>query len=168
LNAAVEAARAGEAGMGFAVVADEVRNLAQRSAQAARDTALLIEDSIAKSNLGRTRVDQVAEAIHAITGESAKIKSLVEEVTQGSLAQAQGIQQISRAISEMEQVTHNTAASSEESAAAAEELNAQSASVRSIVLRLRDMVGGEDNQESVDRNPTRTRAKFAVTSGRAH
>src|SRR5205085_5826691 len=70
LNAAVEAARAGEAGMGFAVVADEVRNLAQRSAQAAKDTACLIEDSIAKSNDGKTKVDQVAAAILEITGEA--------------------------------------------------------------------------------------------------
>src|SRR6202011_3561146 len=67
LNAAVEAARAGEAGMGFAVVADEVRNLAQRCAQAAKDTAVLIEESITKSNDGKTKVDQVAMAIRAIT-----------------------------------------------------------------------------------------------------
>ena len=84
LNAAVEAARAGEAGMGFAVVADEVRNLAQRCAQAAKDTAALIEESIVKSNDGKTKVDQVAVAIRAITEESAKVKTLVDEVSLGS------------------------------------------------------------------------------------
>src|SRR5205814_9930224 len=80
LNAAVEAARAGEAGMGFAVVADEVRNLAQRCAQAAKDTAALIEESIAKSADGKVKVDQVAQSIQGITEGSSKIKTLVDEV----------------------------------------------------------------------------------------
>jgi len=84
LNAAVEAARAGEAGMGFAVVADEVRSLAQRSAQAARDTSTLIEESIEKSNHGTSRVDQVTAAIREITGQVGKIKTLVDEVNVGS------------------------------------------------------------------------------------
>ena len=97
LNAAVEAARAGEAGMGFAVVADEVRNLAQRCAQAAKDTASLIEDSIAKSNDGKSKVDQVAAAIREITDESTKIKTLVDEVNLGSQEQARGIEQIGKA-----------------------------------------------------------------------
>ena len=142
LNAAVEAARAGEAGMGFAVVADEVRNLAQRSAQAARDTAALIEESIAKSNDGRVKVDQVATAIRTITGESAKVKTLVEEVNLGSQEQARGIEQIGKAIAQMEQVTQRTAANAEESAAAAEELSAQSRTLKDIVERLTAMVGG--------------------------
>src|SRR4029077_21162338 len=80
LSAAVEAARAGEAGMGFAVVADEVRNLAQRCAQAAKDTAGLIEESIANSADGKVKVDQVAVAIRAISDESGKVKTLVDEV----------------------------------------------------------------------------------------
>ena len=133
LNAAVEAARAGEAGMGFAVVADEVRNLAQRCAQAARDTAALIEESIAKSNDGKVKVDEVADAIRAITEESAKVKTLVDEVNLGSQEQARGIEQIGKAITQMEQVTQTTAASAEESAAAAEELNAQSETLKDIV-----------------------------------
>ncbi|MGD0580013.1 MAG: methyl-accepting chemotaxis protein, partial [Bryobacteraceae bacterium] len=116
LNAAVEAARAGEAGMGFAVVADEVRNLAQRCAQAAKDTAALIEESIAKSNDGKTKVDQVATAIRAITEESGKVKTLVDEVNLGSQEQARGIEQIGKAITQMEQVTQKTAANAEESA----------------------------------------------------
>ena len=142
LNAAVEAARAGEAGMGFAVVADEVRNLAQRCAQAAKDTAALIEESITKSNDGKVKVDQVATAIRAITEESAKVKTLVDEVNLGSQEQARGIEQIGKAITQMEQVTQKTAANAEESASAAEELTAQSQTLKDIVERLSAMVGG--------------------------
>jgi methyl-accepting chemotaxis protein/methyl-accepting chemotaxis protein-1 (serine sensor receptor) len=142
LNAAVEAARAGEAGMGFAVVADEVRNLAQRCAQAAKDTADLIEESIQRSDGGRVKVDQVAVAIRAITAESAKIKVLVDEINLGSVEQSNGIDQISRAITQMEQVTQSNAASAEESAAAAEELNAQAEHMKDVVSSLRAMVDG--------------------------
>ncbi|MFL6466274.1 MAG: methyl-accepting chemotaxis protein [Bryobacteraceae bacterium] len=141
LNAAVEAARAGEAGMGFAVVADEVRNLAQRCAQAAKDTELLIEDSITKSREGKTMVDQTAEAIRAISGQSTQMKTLVDEVNLGSQEQVRGIEQIAKAVTQMEQVTQATAAGAEECAAAAEEMNSQSASVREIVLQLNAMLG---------------------------
>ena len=141
LNAAVEAARAGEAGMGFAVVADEVRNLAQRSAQAAKDTAALIEESIAKSNEGKTRVDQVASAIRSITEDSAKVKTLVDDVNDGSQQQTRGIAEVSRAITRMESVTQSTAASAGQSASAAEELNSQAAAWREVVERLTSMVG---------------------------
>jgi methyl-accepting chemotaxis protein/methyl-accepting chemotaxis protein-1 (serine sensor receptor) len=140
LNAAVEAARAGEAGMGFAVVADEVRNLAQRCAEAAKNTAALIEESIAKSRKGKEKVDLVARAIQSITAESADIRGLVDEVKVGSQEQARGIDQIGKAISQMEQVTQTTAASAEESAAAAEELTAQSEALRGVVEQLSVLV----------------------------
>lgn len=142
LNAAVEAARAGEAGMGFAVVADEVRNLAQRSSQAAKDTASLIEETIQKSRSGKAIVGQVVTALRVITDESGKVKTLVEEVNLGSREQARGIQEVSRSINQMEQVTQKTAAEAEESAAAAEQLKAQSVSMSAIADRLSALVDG--------------------------
>ena len=147
LNAAVEAARAGEAGLGFAVVADEVRNLAQRCAQAAKDTAALIEESIVKSNDGKTKVDQVAVAIRAITEESAKVKTLVDEVSLGSQEQTRGIEQVAKALTQMEQVTQQSAANAEESAAAAEELTAQASTLMEVVRQLSAMVGRAEEEE---------------------
>jgi methyl-accepting chemotaxis protein len=141
LNAAVEAARAGEAGMGFAVVADEVRNLAQRCAQAAKDTAALIEESITKSNAGKSKLDQVADAIRSITDSATKVRTLVDEVNLGSQEQARGIEQVSKAVVQIEQVTQRTAASAEESASAGEELTAQSETLRQLVGQLNEMVG---------------------------
>jgi methyl-accepting chemotaxis protein/methyl-accepting chemotaxis protein-1 (serine sensor receptor) len=161
LNAAVEAARAGEAGMGFAVVADEVRSLAQRSAQAAKDTATLIEDSITRSGEGKVKVDQVALAIRAVTEDSAKVKVMVDEVSLGSEEQSRGIDQIGRAISQMEQVTQTNAASAEESAAAAEELSAQSETLKDVISRLQEMVGGSGHTGGVSLRSTRRPAPVA-------
>jgi methyl-accepting chemotaxis protein/methyl-accepting chemotaxis protein-1 (serine sensor receptor) len=152
LNAAVEAARAGEAGMGFAVVADEVRNLAQRCAQAAKDTADLIEESIRRSSGGKHKVDEVAGAIRDITTEAVKIKEMVDEINLGSVEQSRGIDQIARSISQMEQVTQSNAANAEQSAAAAEQLNAQAEAMKDIVKSLRAMVDGAADGTSVARH----------------
>jgi methyl-accepting chemotaxis protein/methyl-accepting chemotaxis protein-1 (serine sensor receptor) len=170
LNAAVEAARAGEAGMGFAVVADEVRNLAQRSAQAARDTALLIEESIAKSNGGSARLDQVAASIRQITASASQVKTLVDEVDVGSQEQARGIEQIATAVGQMQQVTQRVAANSEESAAAGEELSAQAHNLHSIVERLRGLLGAiserEDRPSAGSRKAAAPAAAMAAVSSR--
>ncbi len=165
LNAAVEAARAGEAGMGFAVVADEVRSLAQRSAQAAKDTSSLIEESIAKSNEGGTRLQRVADVMRAITESTVKVKTLVDEVNLGSQEQARGIQQISKAITQMDQVTQGTAASAEESASASEQLSAQAEAMDHAVRKLSLLVEASDATEVRRTHIARTGAPSKLAQG---
>jgi methyl-accepting chemotaxis protein/methyl-accepting chemotaxis protein-1 (serine sensor receptor) len=143
LNAAVEAARAGESGMGFAVVADEVRNLAQRCAQAAKDTSLLIEESVARSDEGRRTVGQVAKSIADITEKSESVHTLVNDVSAASNEQEKGLNQIAQAVSQMEQVTQRTAAIAEEGAASSHELTAQSQSLKQLAASLNRFVEGE-------------------------
>jgi hypothetical protein len=142
LNAAVEAARAGEAGQGFAVVADEVRNLAQRCAQAAKDSAQIVEESIANSQQGKTRLDNVAISIQSVTAESVKVKTLVDQINIASNEQTRGITQIADSISLMERVTQSSAASAQESSAAAQELASESGLLNGIVNSLGLVIGG--------------------------
>jgi methyl-accepting chemotaxis protein len=145
LNAAVEAARAGEAGMGFAVVADEVRNLAQRSAQAARETADKIEGAITKTTQGVEITEKVAKSLGEIVDKARQVDQLVGEVCTASREQNQGVQQITSAVTQMDKVVQSNAASAEESASAAEELNAQSYALREAVGELLGLVGARDN-----------------------
>jgi methyl-accepting chemotaxis protein len=144
LNAAVEAARAGEAGLGFAVVADEVRNLAQRCAQAARDTAGLIEESIASAHDGNARLDQMAGAVRGMTESAGRVGSLVDEVSQGSQEQSRGMDLIAKAVSQMQGVTQNNASAAEESASAGTELTNHANTLREFVHQMREMVGAAD------------------------
>src|SRR5574340_568807 len=141
LNAAVEAARAGEAGMGFAVVADEVRNLAQRAAQAARETSDLIEESAGKVAGGKQKLDQVSRAVGSVTASAEQVRMLVEQVGESNQQQKNGIEQIARAVSQMEQVTQQVASNAEEGAAAGQEMTGQASSVREVVERLQELVG---------------------------
>jgi methyl-accepting chemotaxis protein/methyl-accepting chemotaxis protein-1 (serine sensor receptor) len=145
LNAAVEAARAGEAGLGFAVVADEVRNLAHRCAEAANETAVMIEESIAKSDAGQQKVDEVAATIRGIAADSAELEKLVDEVNLGSQEQTSGIARITKAIAEIDQVTQATAATAEESAGACVVLSNQASAINLVLMRLKALISGDED-----------------------
>ena len=150
LNAAVEAARAGEAGAGFAVVADEVRNLAMRAAEAAKNTAVLIEGTVKKVHDGSGFVTQTSDAFAQLNQSSVKVGELVSEIAAASDEQAQGIEQINRAVSEMDKVVQQVAANAEESASASEEMSAQSLEMKATVRELSTLIsgkGGKDDDE---------------------
>jgi hypothetical protein len=146
LNAAVEAARAGEAGAGFAVVADEVRNLAQRCAQAAKETASKIEDAVQKSAVGAEISAKVAKSLEEIVGKARQVDEMAGEVAAASQEQSQGIAQVNTAVTQMDKVTQSNAASAEESAAPAEELTAQAESLKEAVSDLLRLVDGQGRQ----------------------
>ena len=145
LNAAVEAARAGEAGSGFAVVADEVRNLAMRAADAAKNTADLIEGTVKKVKDGGDLVATTNEAFVEVAKSTAKVGELVSEISAASNEQAQGIDQVNTAVTEMDKVVQQNAANAEESASASEEMNAQAEQMKGIVIDLFALVGGNKN-----------------------
>ncbi len=146
LNAAVEAARAGEAGSGFAVVAEEVRSLARRSAEAAKNTAELIEGSQLKAEAGVAAAAVMATHLQSIHDNSAQISTLITEVATASREQSQGLSQINTAIAEMDKVVQQNAATAEESAGAAEELSVQARELDVMIAELSAVVGGASGQ----------------------
>ncbi len=150
LNAAVEAARAGEAGAGFAVVADEVRNLAMRAAEAAKNTAELIEGSVSNINHGVDLVEQTREAFNTVLANNRKVGELVDEIAAASSEQAQGIEQVNQAAAQMDKVTQHVAASAEESAAASEELSAQAMTLLDMVNDLARLVEGAGQEATLE------------------
>jgi methyl-accepting chemotaxis protein len=141
LNAAVEAARAGEAGAGFAVVADEVRNLAMRAAEAAKDTAELIEGTVKKVKDGSKVVAWTDEAFDQVADSSSKVGQLVAEIAAASNEQAQGIEQVNTAVTEMDKVIQSNASNAEETASASEEMSAQAEQMMAYVQELVALIG---------------------------
>jgi methyl-accepting chemotaxis protein len=141
LNAAVEAARAGEAGAGFAVVADEVRNLALRAAESAKTTAELIEKTVKRIDSGSALVVQTNQAFNQASDKSSKMGDLIAEISAASKEQSIGFAQINQTVLEMDRITQQTAASAEQSATTAQEMEKQSARVKKIVDDLYNLFG---------------------------
>ena len=136
LNAAVEAARAGSAGAGFAVVADEVRALAQRCADAAKNTSGLIEESILRTHEGAARVTQVAAAMHSVTGDAAEVHRLVDKVSSGSADQSVGVEQVAALIHSMTELNQHSASTMDAAARQAERLRGESESLSAVAEEL--------------------------------
>jgi methyl-accepting chemotaxis protein len=160
LNAAVEAARAGDAGKGFAVVAEEVRNLAQRSAEAAKSTAALIEEGRQHADAGVAVSGEVAEILSGIVGNVRKLSRAIGEVSAASGEQSKGIEQIGTAVIQMDKLTQANAATAEESASASKELAAQPRDLKDMVAVLVGIVKGSAGAGSASMDVDREGSKL--------
>jgi len=145
LNAAVEAARAGEAGSGFAVVAEEVRNLAIRAADAAKNTSGLIAGTVAKVQDGVEILRITNDDFSAVATSATKVANLINEIATASIEQAQGIEQINKAVADMDKVVQQNAANAEESASVSEEMSAQIYAMTNIVRSLAAIIDGRSS-----------------------
>ncbi|MBI3794887.1 MAG: methyl-accepting chemotaxis protein [Nitrospinae bacterium] len=160
LNAAVEAARAGEAGKGFAVVAEEVRNLAQRASAASKDISSLIQNAVEKTNVGNEITGRVAKSLDEIADKIKKAGQLAAEVASASHEQTQGVEQINKAVTQLDTVTQTNAASAEETASVSEQLNAQADAMKSVSIELSMLVGmNTDSYEGPASHPPSKAAK---------
>ena len=166
LNAAVEAARAGEAGAGFAVVADEVRNLAMRAADAAKNTANLIEGTVKKVKDGGDIVNRTSEAFEEVAKSTAKVGELVAEISMASNEQSRGHEQLNKAVAELDKVVQQNAANAEENASASEEMNSQAEQMKGFVGELMALATGNRNGSNNGHAGKVTRHGMAIRKGK--
>ena len=164
LNAAVEAARAGEAGKGFAVVAEEVRNLAMRSAEAAKNTSAMIEESVKNANNGVLITEEVGKSLETINDSIGKVAGLVDEISTASAEQAKGIEQINTGLSQIDQVTQSSAANADESANANQKLAGQAKELKTVASEL-EMLIGLSNSDSKQMKSAKKKGKGKSNDG---